>query len=534
MGETKPLENQEGSMSSSAEATYQGTVADVLKVSVLGFALMAFELWLQGDILINLADEGYLWYGTWRTASGDVPVRDFQSYYPGRYYWGAAWFMALGNGIMALRISTGLFGAVGLIFGLLVLRRVIRSWWILAGSGVLLLLWMYPRYKIFEQSIAMAAVYFALVLVEKPSIGRHFAAGVFVGMAAFFGRNHGAYGFVSFLSLILFIGLKMDRTGLLRRIGAWGAGIFVGFSPMLLMVMLVPGFFGSVVDSIILIFRIEGTNLYLPVPWPWKFSLLGADIMGSLHAVSTGILFLMLPLFYLGTGAYMVWSDGHDLKQKAPLAACVFVGAAYMHYVFSRADLDHLALGIHPLLIALLFFPFAVKSGFRRKGAVAALAFVVVASCFSVGMATPCYIKAAGLRGPLQKVDIRGDSIWVSKYTAGILRSVVKIHREKIGPGEGLLIAPHWTTFYPILERKAPLWDIYFLFKETEERQMEMIAELKEKGVDWVILGDVALDGREDLRFRNTHHLLWKHIVDAFEPVQVEGLPGNYQLLKRK
>jgi hypothetical protein len=509
-------------------------IPDVFRIFLLAFLLVSAWCWLQGDILINQADEGFLWYGTVRTALGEIPLRDFQSYYPGRYYWGALWFKALGNGIMALRISTWAFGAVGLIFGLLVLRRAMRSWWMLAGSGVLLVLWMYPRYKIFEQSIAMAAVYFALVLVEKPSIGRHFAAGVFVGMAAFFGRNHGAYGFMSFLLLILFIGLKMDRTGLLRRMGAWGAGIFVGFSPMLLMVMLVPGFFGSVVDSIILIFRIEGTNLYLPVPWPWKFSLLGADIMGSLQAVSTGLLFLTLPMFYAGGALFLVLSGGPALKQKAPLAACVFVGAAYMHHVFSRADLDHLALGIHPLLIALLFFPFAVKSGFRRKGAVATLAFVVVASCFSVGMTTPYYIKAAGLRGPLQKVDIRGDSIWVSKYTAGILRSVVKIHREKIGPGEGLLIAPHWTTFYSILERKAPLWDIYFLFKETEERQREMITELKEKGVNWVILGDVALDGREDLRFRNTHHLLWKHIMDHFEPVEAKGFPGNYQLLKRK
>ena len=256
--------------------------------------------------------------------------------------------------------------------------------------------------------------------------------------------------------------------------------------------------------------------------------------MGSLPAVSTGLLFLALPVFYAGGALFLILSGGPASKQKAPLAACVFVGVMYMHYVFSRADLDHLALGIHPMLIALLFLPFAVKSGFRRKGAVAALAFVVVASCFSVGMATPLYIKAAGLRGPLQKVNIRGDSIWVSKYTAGIIRSVMKIDRERVGPDQPLLIAPHWTTFYPILERKAPLWDIYFLFKETEKRQRQMIAELEEKAVDWAILGDVALDGREDLRFRNTHHLVWEHLMDDFEPVQAEGLPGNYQLLKRK
>ena len=46
-----------------------------------------------------------------------------------------------------------------------------------------------------------------------------------------------------------------------------------------------------------------------------------------------------------------------------------------------------------------------------------------------------------------------------------------------------------------------------------------MISELKTHNVQWVILGDIALDGRDDLRFRNTHNLLWQYLMESFKPV---------------
>jgi len=505
-----------------------------LKVTLLATILTAFSFWLQGDISIGLLDEGFLWYGTWRTALGEVPVRDFFSYDPGRYYWTAGWSMVFGNGIIGLRASVAMFQVVGLTFGLLTLRRIINSWWLLGLMGALLMVWMYPRCKIFDHCMALAGVYFAVLLIEKPSIIRHFAAGIFVGGAAWFGRNHGLYGCVSFFFLVLFVWFRIERSDLLRRMAVWGLGIMIGYAPMWSMWVFVPGFFGSVIDSLMILFRLKSTNLPLPVPWPWTGDWAQMNFIEIAGRISTGVLFMLLPLFYLTTALGLIGHKRDALRQKAILIAALFVGVPYVHYAFSRADLSHLALGIHPFLMGVISLPFLFKHRYRRVIGGGVLSLVFVMSFFSVVMCSPFYLKASASEGAFVKVDIHGDMIWLPPYTADLFQTVMEINRQQIGPGENFLIAPHWTVFYPVFERESPLWEIFFIFENTEERQRQMIAELKEKRANWVILGDVAFDGRQDLRFRTTHALLWQHFMEAFDPVQVEGLPGNYQLLKRK
>src|SRR5438270_2589068 len=122
-----------------------------LNLILLSAALVFIFFLLQGNVGFNIADEGFLWYGTVRTALGEVPVRDFQAYDPGRYYWGALWFKVIGSdGIIALRVSQAVLQFLGLSVALLLLRRVLRSWLALAVAAGVLLLWMLPQWKIYE------------------------------------------------------------------------------------------------------------------------------------------------------------------------------------------------------------------------------------------------------------------------------------------------------------------------------------------------------------------------------------------------
>lgn len=520
-------------MNTRAAVANRSALRDPVTVLLLSVALTGLWFWLQEDLLLNLADEGFLWYGAWRTALGDVPLRDFQSYDPGRYYWIAAWSRLFGDGILGVRAALSLFQLVGLTLGLLTLHRVIRSRWGLALAGSLLLIWMYPRQKVFDHSIAMAAVYFAVLLLEKPSAARHFVAGLFVGVAAFFGRNFGLYCLVSFLVLILLIRLKQDGRDLDRRLLSWAAGIAVGYSPMLIMLATVPGFAQAFMDSIAFLFRIKGTNLALQVPWPWTIDLTWPVGVETLRRLATGMLFTLIPLFYAVAGLFLLVSRQAWAGPERLLAGSVAVGASFIHHAFSRADLGHLAQAIDPFLLGVIALPLLVKGRYPRTLASALLATVVVLSMATALTVTPYYQKVLAPDGAFADIDVRGSHLRVNASTANLIHSVERIER-RVGDGEQLLIVPHWPGFYPLLQRKSPLWEIYFLFPATEARQREMIRDLEVQKATWIILGDVPLDGRDELRFRNTHPLLWDYFLGQYQPVQAEGLPDNYQVLHRR
>lgn len=342
-------------------------ISDTLKIALLSLALVSLSFWLQGNIGLDLVDEGFLWYGTQRTALGEVPLRDFRSYDPGRYYWGAMWFQVLGDGIIPLRISLAVFQFIGLTCGLLSLRRLIQSWWMLIVFGMMLLTWMAPLHRTFETTINMSAIYVAVCLIEKPTLPRHFVAGVFIGVAGFFGRNHGLYSFGAFLFLVLFIWGKIDTRDLVKRVAAWGVGMFVGYSPMLFMFFLIPGFFQSFIEGIVVIVRRGTTNLPRAVPWPWLADVWSHPDFRSLgQALSIGMFFVLLPVFHAFALLSLVLSPRENVRTKTLLTASTAVGVMYVHYAFSRADLTHLAGSIHPLLIGLIALPCSVNRGAKR------------------------------------------------------------------------------------------------------------------------------------------------------------------------
>ncbi len=507
-------------------------IPDTLKAISIAAFLVLLSFFMQSDIGINLADEGYLWYGSWRTSLGEIPLRDFRSYQPGRYYWAAAGSFLFGPSLMGLRASLAVFQVIGLSAGLLVMRRLTRSWVVLWLIGFLFLIWMFPRHKIFEHSLAMVLVYVGTLLIEKPTLQRHFFAGALAAVMVFFGESHGFSGVVSSLGIILFVWYKGDRSDLARRIGAWVAGGAAGSSPLIAMFVFIPGFFQIFVRRILSVLQRDELNLTLPVPWPWKSVVFSGDGIQIAHALSTGIFFVLLPLSCILGGLYLLRTH-RDLKTQAPVVASYFAVMTYIYYTFSRADLPHLTFSMHPLLIGILSLLLVYKHVLSRKLLAFAWLTVFLLSIYSIGIYSPYYRKLIAPEGIFVEVGLHGDSFWVQKRTAHLIETVEGINEAYFRPEEGVVIVPHWPGFYPVLQRESPWWDTFIVWDGSDEEQARMISNLRTENVNWVLLGDIALDGREDLRFRSTHALVWRTIEDEFEEMPVDGLPRNYRLMKR-
>src|SRR5262245_25224218 len=326
---------REGSSDTSQE---RSTVLFALCLSV---ALCWGYYLLLGDVGLYLGDEGYLWYGVQRTLAGAVPLRDFQSYEPGRYYWCALFGWFGGDGILTERAAATAFQNAGLVFAILVASRVVKSRLALAAWGVLVWAWTLQNHRTFEPAIASIATWFAVRLAERPTTGRHLAAGLQAGLAGYIGRNHALYAALGSGLVLLLVLWKQRDPAWPRRVGAWVAGGLGGSLPMLLMFLLVPGFFAAFRWSAA--FSAENPNVPYPWPWPWRIdwaALHGWDLASTV-ALSAAFL---LPCIVLPIGLVSAWRTPREsFPARAVTIGAACVGLFYLHHASVRAHLPHLA-----------------------------------------------------------------------------------------------------------------------------------------------------------------------------------------------
>jgi hypothetical protein len=501
----------------------------------LALALACLSFSFQGHIGLDLGDEGNLWYGAIHASRGEIPGVDFKAYDPGRYYWAAPWVLALGPGLIALRVAVAAFQVLGLTLGLLAARRVVRSWWGLGLVGLLLLAWMHPRHKLFECSLTMMAVWVAVRLLEAPTIRRCFATGVFVGLAAFMGRNHGVYALLAFGPLLLLVRPADGRHTIAKWLGAWLAGIVIGYAPMLALMAHSPDLLALTMSRVPEAFARRGTTtaLALPVPWPWTVDW-SLPPLSVAFRLAQGLCFVMLAPAYALMALYAFRAARADAPGRTMLIASVAVGVPYMHHAFGRADLPHLAQSIHPFWLGVVALPVALGVS-RRRAMVTRLAMsVALVTLFAVVLPASPYFRA--LRRPTQFVsrNVAGDRLWIEVSQATYLDGVTQLVARHVGPEEELLIVPFAPGLYPILRRDSPIRETFFILPTPAPAQEDVIRRLRRADVRWVLLVDRAVDGRDDLRFRRAQAVVWRYLTSEFEQVDGAGSPADTQLLRRR
>ncbi|MEM6985741.1 MAG: hypothetical protein AAF499_04300 [Pseudomonadota bacterium] len=491
-------------------------------MALAGVTVLVLFLW-QGNKGFNLWDEGFLWYGAQSVLVGDVPIRDFMAYDPGRYYWSALGLTLLGNnGIMSVRAAVAVFQAIGLFVALLLIARSLAPddrtrKAFLALSLVTLVVWMYPRHKLFDIALSLFSTGALAYLVSKPVLHRYFISGICVGLVAVFGRNHGVYAAVASVAVMAWLSIHSTSDApLIKRVFVWGLGVTAGFSPILLMALFVPGFAFAFWDSIVFLFEVRATNLPLPVPWPWTVNVAALPLGEAVRQLLIGCFFIGIPLFAVCMLAWLTYRRVAGRDTSPTLVAAAFLALPYAHFAYSRADVGHLALGIFPALIGVLVWLSARAAPIKYGLSVA----LCGASVWVM------YVYHPGWRclavHPCEEVQIAGQSVLAHPINVREVAELRRLADEHAPDGRSVYVAPYWPGAYALLEREAPNWEIYALFPRGPAFEQAEIARIESANPGFAFILDFALDGRDALRFKNTHPLTEAFVRSHFERVPFE------------
>jgi hypothetical protein len=121
--------------------------------------------------------------------------------------------------------------------------------------------------------------------------------------------------------------------------------------------------------------------------------------------------------------------------------------------------------------------------------------------------------------GQCKAVEISGNQLMVLPEVESDVRLLRKLAEEYAPDGGSFVVTPFWPAAYPLLNAKSPMWEIYALFPRNEDFQQEEIQRIAAASPGFVLIYDLPLDGREELRFRNTHPLIYRYIIGHFDRV---------------
>lgn len=479
---------------------------------------------------INFADEGYLWYGTLKVLEGEVPIRDFRAYDPGRYYWCAIWMLLFGKNLLSVRIALSVAQILALSAGLAVIYIATRGAWLpTILTGLAMIGWTYPLHKQIDILFSMTTPLMAVLLVDSPFASQYVLSGMYVGVCFLFGLNHGIYAGGGLLALILVMGFGDQGLSLNDSLAGYITGLSLGVLPIFAMFIFVPRLFKVYWrQKISRVLRRGTANLSFPIPWLWKSELFQLRQLDKGGQFVVKCMFTFIPVLYVIAILPVISGDISVMTREWAMVAVACSGLFYWHHAVSRADLSHLAQSIAPFIMLLVIFFAEFTYGW------AATCVLIAVSLRYVYLAHASWVKHFFKACDLEKVNIGETALWLEPWQAnylGRVRSLVEAHSKQ---GDFVLLLPNLVAFYSMLQRKPAVYDLFCVYPATEAEETQMIEELSTQEVGFALINNEPTDAREDLRFSHTHPGVWQYLNHEFQLLDEEGIPPHhYVFIKR-
>jgi hypothetical protein len=503
----------------------------LLEIFLLPVALSLAIFIPQWRYGFGLADEGLLWYLSQRVHAGDLPIRDFFGYDPGRYFWTSAWFHLLSlDGLLEQRIANAAFGAIGLMFACYAMRAMrIPRYWRLAAACMLAFAMGFPGHKTYEQALSLIAVAMVLIVLIRPAATwRWVAFGVSAGLAAVIGRNSGIYFLVA-AGLSLAWALRDSTLAVtLRRVFFFGAGAAIGFAPILYLLASDARFRLAFIASVR---EVANWQLPLPIPFPWR-SHGSLDNLFAAQQLATSWLCVIVIAIYVVAAIRLArcWHRRELISPAGHLeAAALFAGMPYLHHAFDRADFSHIAQGILPVFLLAA----AQLAQVQRVKLVFKAQYVVL---LAIGMLAwlpfepriHAHLANRAAPGSLRSIDIAGHTYIIDSQAASIMQATRQAVKQ-CGLRDGALLeAPHYPGLYAYMHLRAPIWETYFLYQRLASFQQAEIGDLEKWRPSVVLVNErTTVDGIDALYLKNSNPVLLAYIHDHYVDAPPASQPGG-------
>jgi hypothetical protein len=464
----------------------------------------------QGSVGLMLEDEGFLWYGSQRIFAGELPIRDFYAYEPFRYMWNALVMLIVGSkNIYALRIAIAIYEWVTLTLVCVIFSMWQVRWrpaiWLLGIVSVLL--WLYPRYKIYDHFVIWLMLLVFWWWVVNPNTRRTFWAGVVVGVVGMIGRNHGIYALFAGVFLLGYVWWNPMTWNTRFQLGlTWGMGILAGFTPMVLLMIAIPSFGLGYIEDIRIMFNTGEINLSVPIPWPWYQSNWSDGI--------AGLWFIVPTVLYVITFSVLCVRRWYNKSIPVEILVTTIVGAVYLHVIYVRANMPHLAQGIAPFIVLVFLLIAYIPRWFQMS--------LMVLLCIwsaNVNWKTIAQSTLLGNNTNSQEVTV-SDQLTVSNTVAKQLALLEAIHQKYNPTNEAFVVTPYWSGAYSLWQQRSPLYNTYVLStfdNDFQKREIDAIANAKPR---FILIDDRMIDNYKRRRFT-----MYYPLVDAY-------IRTNYQLVK--
>jgi len=179
----------------------------VLISLIIGLLSLAYYLSYYKSFEVDV-DEGLFIHGAERALHGQLPLKDFHQYMPGRYYLLAIWFLIFGKSIAVARLLLILVHTLKNILMFHVARRLLPLPFSLIPVGLIMLLpgfWV----KADISSVLLLNTLFLLKYLTPPHRSRHLIfLGLSIGFSALFREDMAGYCFLTTAIILLVKGIR--------------------------------------------------------------------------------------------------------------------------------------------------------------------------------------------------------------------------------------------------------------------------------------------------------------------------------------